>query len=55
MARPETWEATFTVGLEGLLSPGQRLSLPGTVERIVWVGGDATLERAAALEWCFRM
>ena len=51
VTRPETWEATFTVGLEGLLLPGERLSLPGAAEALLWVGGDATLERAAATDW----
>ena len=49
--RPETWEATFTVGLDGMLTPGERLSLPGASERLVWLGGDATLQCAAATDW----
>ena len=51
VTRPETWEATFTVGLEGLLNPRDRLALPGTAERVLWIGGDATLEVAAATDW----
>ena len=51
VTRPETWEATFTVGLEGLLNPRDRLALPGAAERVLWIGGDATLEVAAATDW----
>ena len=36
------------VGLEGLLIPRDRLALPG---RVLWIGGDATLEVAAATDW----
>ena len=51
ITRPETWEATFTVGLEGILNPRDRPSLPGASGRVRWVGGDATLEVAAATDW----
>ena len=51
VTRPETWEATFTVGLEGLINPRDRLALPGAAERVLWIGGDATLEVAAATDW----
>ena len=37
--RPETWEATFTVALEGMLTPGERLALPGAAKRAICVGG----------------
>ena len=33
--RPETLEATLTVGLEGLLNPRDRLALPGAAERVL--------------------
>lgn len=51
VTRPETWEATFTAGLEGFLNPRDRLALPGAAERVLWIGGDATLEVAAATDW----
>ena len=49
--RPDTWEATFTVALEGMLTPGERLALPGVAQRVTCVGGDATMTRAAATDW----
>ena len=51
VTRFETWEATFTVGLEGLLNPRDQLALPGAAGRVLWIGGDATLEVAAATDW----
>ena len=44
VARPAAWETSFIVALEGMLGPRERLALPGVVDRVVWLGGEATLE-----------
>ncbi len=48
--RPEVWEARFTTGLEALLSPRERLALPGEAAKVVFVSSDATLEAHTACE-----
>jgi hypothetical protein len=48
---PSMWTTHFTSGLRAMLSVGERLALPGEHERIIWTGGDSTLERAGAADW----
>ena len=50
-ARPEAWEARFTAGLARLLSPRERLALPGEAARVVFVSSDATPAVHAACDW----
>jgi hypothetical protein len=50
-ARGDAWEANFSVALEGMLQPRERLSLPGVAAKVVWIGGDATLETCATIDW----
>eukprot|EP00971_Amphidinium_carterae_P317263 6307466-Amphidinium_carterae.1 len=50
-ARPETWEVTFTNGLTQLLDPHERVEIPGESAKVVWLGGDATPTRGAAIDW----
>ena len=33
----------------------ERLALPGAADRVVWVSGDATLERVGAVDWTNRI
>eukprot|EP00959_Pyramimonas_sp_CCMP1952_P337860 7075335-Pyramimonas_sp.AAC.1 len=51
VARPETWGATFLSSFVGMLEPRERLAIPGTMEQVVWVGGDSTLEVAGQIDW----
>ena len=46
-ARPEVWEARSTAGLEMLLSPRERLALPGEDAKVVFV---STFFRAKSRE-----
>eukprot|EP00971_Amphidinium_carterae_P043438 854826-Amphidinium_carterae.3 len=50
-ARPETGAVTFTNGLAQLLDPHERVRIPGESANIIWLGGDATLTRGAAVDW----
>eukprot|EP00971_Amphidinium_carterae_P184310 3659119-Amphidinium_carterae.1 len=50
-SRPETWAVAFTNGLKQLLDPHERMEIPGEDQNIVWLGGDATLTRGAAIDW----
>ena len=52
-ARPEVWRARFTTGLAQILTPGERLALPGEAERVVFVTSDATPELHGACDWTF--
>jgi len=52
-ARPEVWEARFQAGLDSLLTPRERLALPGAAGKVVFVSSDATLEKHAACDWTF--
>ena len=54
-ARPELWSARFTAGLQDMLAPRERLSLPGQAERVVWVTSDATLDLTGAIDWTHRV
>ena len=59
VARPELWEHDFTVSPKNLVTPEERRSMPGEVDRIVWTGGDATLEMVCFIDWtgskCFAL
>ena len=46
---PEFWAALFTTSMAGMLTPQERLALPGQTSR--FVGGDATLERVGGMDW----
>jgi hypothetical protein len=45
------WEVRFQHPLVGSLTPAERLALPGASASVVWVTGDATLTRLAAVDW----
>ena len=51
VSRPELWEQDFTVSLVGMLAPEERLALKYEADRLVWAGGDATLEVFAFIDW----
>ena len=51
LARPEAWSHNFVNTFRGMLEPGERLSLPGVAEQLVWLGGDATLQVGGVVEW----
>ena len=53
-ARPQ-WATRFTNSLTGALTTSERLALPGAAARVVWVTGDATLERIACIDWTHRI
>ena len=37
-----------------MLSPMERLSLPSQSDKVVWTGGDATLDLFAFIDWTFQ-
>ena len=39
VARPELWAQDFTVSITNLLTPEERLAIPGEIGRVVWTGG----------------
>ena len=49
---PEAWSSTFQASFPSLLSPRERMSLPGQEARTRWTGGDATKESTGAVDWC---
>ena len=51
VARPELWEQDFTVSLATLLTPEERLAIPGERSKVVWCGGDATLLLFCFIDW----
>ena len=53
--RPETWTANFTTGFLAMLLPRERLALPGETERLIWTGGDSTLDRMGCADWSAKM
>ena len=55
IADPAQWEASFVGSFSGVLSVNERLALPGRKVRVVWVTGDATLERLATVDWTHRL
>ena len=48
------WATRFSHALTGALTPAERLALPGAAASVVWVTGDATLERIACVDWTNR-
>ena len=46
---PALWASNFSSAFRGMLTPRERLALPGARWR--WTGGDATLQRAGSLDW----
>eukprot|EP00959_Pyramimonas_sp_CCMP1952_P181050 3785980-Pyramimonas_sp.AAC.1 len=53
VARPEVWGVIFLTSFAGMLEPRERLAIPGTMEQVVWVGGDSTLEVAGQIDWAW--
>ena len=51
VADPSQWETRFAGLLSGTLTIRERMALPGKRTRLVWVTGDATLERIATVDW----
>ena len=51
LADEEQWEASFVGAFSGVLSLNERLALPGRQCKLIWVTGDATLERVATVDW----
>ena len=51
VARPEPWGSIFLSSFAGILKPRERLSIPGAMEKVIWVGGDATLQVAGQIDW----
>ena len=49
------WETRFQHPLVGALTPSERLALPGASASVVWVTGDATLTRLAAVDWTHKV
>ena len=54
VASRQQWGTRFSHSLTGALAPAERLALPGAAGRVVWVTGDATLERIACVYWTHR-
>jgi hypothetical protein len=54
VAIPELWVALFCQGIAGILPVAQRVSLPGELNRMIWVCGDATPERIGCVDWTFK-
>ena len=55
IALPDLWESRFCSGIEGVLTPAERLSLPKAKGRVVWTGGDATPGRIGVVDWTNRV
>ena len=51
----EAWGSRFQGRLEELLGVRERLAMPGTSERTVWVTGDATLTVIGAVDWTCKL
>ena len=45
------WATHFETTFAHVLQDGERLALPGADEKVVWVTGDATLERIGGVDW----
>ena len=54
-ADPAAWVSHFTLGLTAVLSPRERLALPGAAEQLLWAGGDSTLERLGCIDFDARV
>ena len=55
MTARSQWATRFPNYLTGALTTSERLALPGAAARVVWVTGDATLERIACIDWTHRI
>ena len=44
LAVPEAWSAHFNAGMRTMLTPAERLAIPGEWQRTRWTGRDSTLE-----------
>ncbi len=51
VARPELWGQDFTVSLANLLTPEERMAIPGELSKVVSCGGDATLLLFCSIDW----
>ena len=45
------YEGNFEATFDTVLTPRELLAVPGTEQRLRWVGGDATLEVIGTLDW----
>ena len=54
MTARSQWATRFTNSWTGALTTAERLALPGAAARVVWITGDATLERIACIDWTHR-
>ena len=50
-ADPLKWSTNFQAAFAQMLSPRERMALPGQGARVRWTGGDATLESVGAVDW----
>ena len=48
---PLAWASHFTTGLAAVLTTRERLALPGVIDKLVWTGGDSTLQTLGAADW----
>ena len=48
---PRMWETHFTTGFTAMLTPRERLAMPGIHRNMIWAGGDSTLERIGVADW----
>ena len=51
VALPDTWATNFSAAFTSILTPAERLGLPGEEAKVIWVGSDATTERVFSMEW----
>ena len=51
VALPDTWASNFSAAFSAILTPAERLGLPGEESKVIWVGSDATTERVFSIEW----
>eukprot|EP00959_Pyramimonas_sp_CCMP1952_P096472 2016476-Pyramimonas_sp.AAC.1 len=45
------WKSRFVGALSGALTINENLALAGARYRVIWITGDATLERIATMDW----
>ena len=45
------YEGNFEAAFDTVLTPRELLAVPGTEQRLRWIGGDATLEVIGTLDW----
>ena len=48
------WQARFAGTLEGVLTINERMALPGKKMKLIWVTGDATLDKIGTVDWTHR-